>query len=342
MNNRQVSIAILGGFIVGFLAWWFWPSKKEVVPLPVINKPAVALSLPPSPINNEPLAPPREEYPQMTGGKSQSLQDSRWDKKRALDKLDPGWQGRTKISFYGRIIDQFDRPVIGATVSFTWTDLSPNGNSVRQVSSDGNGYFELTGVRGKHLGVRISKEGYLPYEGNRYGFEYAGFWEEAFHEPDPNKPVIFRMRKKSEGVALLHRDGEITLGLGQRRTLNLGGQTQLGVTLTANGEIREKSWSAQLDIIGGGIQVSADEFPFDAPENGYNTQLNIDLTTSKPPNWNSGSVGGLFYFKTTDGKYGRLELRTIPGKTFLEYVYYINPTPGSRNLEYDPAKRINP
>lgn len=311
MNNKQVSIAVLGVLILGVLAWWLWSSPKGASPL--------------------------VGYPQMAGGKCEGVNDPRWAKTKILDKIDPSWQGRVRIKFYGKIIDQNNKPIEGAEASFTWTDLSPNGASSAKSISDANGQFKLENVRGKNLGVHVSKEGYLPLVENRSRFEYAGFWEDTFHEPDPNKPVIFKLRKKGKAEPLLHREGEFTVSLGQRGTLNLDGHTQLGVTLTSNGEIREKNWSAQLDMTGGGIQASADEFPFEAPVDGYKSQLIIDLTTPKPSNWNSGYAGGLFYFKTTDGKYGRLELRTIPGKTFMRYLYYINPS-GSRNLEFDPAK----
>jgi hypothetical protein len=41
--------------------------------------------------------------------------------------------------------------------------------------------------------------------------------------------------------------------------------------------------------------------------------------------------GGQFYVKTVKG-YGRIELKLIPGKSFMGVATFLNPT-GSRNLE---------
>jgi len=186
------------------------------------------------------------------------------------------------------------------------------------------------------MSVRLAKEGYLPYEANQTGFEYAGFWEETFHEPDPNNPVIFRLHKKTEGVPLLHREDRIEAASGQRLTVPIESQTRLGITLIENGQIREKKWSAQLEMTGGGIQPSTDEFPFEAPEDGYQSVLTIDIQNPKPVNWGGLYQGGLFYFKTSDGRYGRIELKTVSGKNFMRYSFFLNPTPGERNLQHRP------
>ena len=40
--------------------------------------------------------------------------------------------------------------------------------------------------------VRVTKDGYLRETSKgRSAFEFAGFWEPTYYEPDPNNPVIF-------------------------------------------------------------------------------------------------------------------------------------------------------
>lgn len=336
--NKWIKIA--GIVALALLAWWLWSFKLEPPIQPIVEKPSTkTLPLQPTPIKSDPLPVASEEYLQMTGGRSSNLEDPRWAKKRVLDKVDPKWQGRVKIEFYGRVVDQFGTPVEGAMAAFTWTDLSQNGSSAAQTLSNSTGLFQLEGIRGKHLNVRVSKKGYQPFEENRPSFEYAGFWEENFHEPDAKNPVIFKLWKKSEAEPLAHREGEITVGIGKVGTVHLDSSTQVQVELITNGELREKNWSSKLRMVGGEIQLTTDEFPFKAPESGYNGELSLDLKTPKPANWGGLYQGGLFYVKTANGHYGRIELKTIPGKAFMRYSWFLNPS-GSQNLEYDPAKQI--
>ncbi len=46
--------------------------------------------------------------------------------------------------------------------------------------------------------VRVTKDGYLRETSKgRSAFEFAGFWEPTYHEPDPNNPVIFPRGKSA-------------------------------------------------------------------------------------------------------------------------------------------------
>jgi len=92
-----------------------------------------------------------------------------------------------------------------------------------------------------------------------------------------------------------------------------------------------RQWAAQVRIVNGGIQPALDEFPFEAPLEGYETELDLGIDTPKPPTWMSLYQGGQFYIKTATG-YGRIELRMISGKSFMRVTTFLNPT-GSRDLE---------
>ena len=39
---------------------------------------------------------------------------------------DPEYEGKQPINFYGKVIDESNQPITGATVIFVWTDLSTN------------------------------------------------------------------------------------------------------------------------------------------------------------------------------------------------------------------------
>ena len=50
-----------------------------------------------------------------------------------------------------------------------------------------------------------------------------------------------------------------------------------------------------------------------------------------------------FYVKAGDGKYARVEIRIIPEyneTAAADLTVYLNPAPGSRNLEFDPTKVV--
>jgi len=240
------------------------------------------------------------------------------------------------INFYGKVVEYITgQPIGGVEIEITWTDLSPNGGSKKTVSSDAQGNFNLTGVTGKGLVIQeLKKDGYIRSNGgSQFGFEYAAFFEETYHQPDPKNPVIFRMKKKTEGEPLIHRQAETTVGAGRVATVQLDQQTVLQIELIANGDLSTKNWSARVTMSGGGIQTSTEEFPFTAPEDGYQASLALDLTTPKPADWTDMYQGGQFYFKTASDQYGRIELKTVPGKTFKRYSLFLNPKPGSRNLE---------
>ena len=54
-------------------------------------------------------------------------------------------------------------------------------------------------------------------------------------------------------------------------------------------------------------------------------------------------VQAKFYVKTGDGKCARVEMRIIPEyneTAAVDLTVYLNPAPGSRNLEFDPTKVV--
>ena len=87
---------------------------------------------------------------------------------------------------------------------------------------------------------------------------------------------------------------------------------------------------------GTGLIESGDEFMVTAPEEGYQTRLTFSQKTTDD-NYKS-ELQTKFYVKTGDGKYARVEMRIIPEyneTAAVDLTVYINPFPGSRNLEFD-------
>ena len=124
----------------------------------------------------------------MPGGPYVSS-DPRWAVVREKDRVDHNWEWSMPISFYGRVVDQDDHPIPGAKIEFGWTDLSPAGSSAKATSSAADGTFSLLEKKGRVLEVDVSKEGFYKVRAERLkSFDYAGFWEANYYEPDPFMP----------------------------------------------------------------------------------------------------------------------------------------------------------
>jgi hypothetical protein len=187
----------------------------------------------------------------------------------------------------------------------------------------------------------LRKDGYVEAKAsNIYSFEYAGFWEPTYHEPDANNPVIFHLRKKREPAPLISSSGKSVLIVGRPFSVPMPDMSQVAGTVSPvrvtvfenDGETR--AWRAEIFVDGGGITPALEEFPFEAPKEGYQSSIDLNEESPRPPGWQDLYEGGWFYFKTEHG-YGLLKLRQIRGRKTLHYEVLFN-TKGGVNLE--PAK----
>jgi len=236
------------------------------------------------------------------------------------------------INFYGRVIDQNGQPVQGAKVRLQWTDMSAAGTTEKFTETDVQGMFSLSNEKGKRLSVFVAKDGYRAVKRGRASFEYAAFFEPNYIEPDPNNPVIFQLIKRQEAQPLIKTEQEIRLPqAGSATTVRLDNTTSLDVSLLANQIKPDQPWSIRVAVTGGGLQTAADEFPMEAPTDGYQSSVAIDRKSPKPSGWSGLYQGGVLYVKTAQG-YGRVEIRMLAGDNKARVTTYLNPS-GSRNLE---------
>lgn len=328
MKHRRIIIAIGALLIVTASIWMLSKRKQEIGSSPIpVSKPA-------------PSAPPfTGPVPAvMPKGPYQGLSDSRWPiywKKREQDR---DFEWKTPIEFFGKVVDQNQQPIPGVEIQTSWTDMSAEGTSKRLLVSDQNGLFSITGIRGKHFGVYdLRKEGYEQAKAsNRFSFEYAGFWEQTYHIPDPNKPVVFYLRKKGEPAPLLSSEGKFVLTFGTPFSVPMpqtaGGTAASLVKVTVfENDPKTRQWKAQISVEGGGVMPALEEFPFEAPKDGYQSSMDLDQKSPHPLGWQDIDEGGCFYIKTNQG-YGLLELRQMKGKQTLHYKVLIN-SKGGTNLE---------
>ena len=283
---------------------------------------------------------PSADYPRWKGDRSTDLRDPRWKILNQRDQTDPGWRGKIEIAFYGKVVDENNQPVAGATIKLSRGDLSPAGTTQVKAQSDADGLFLLTGVVGRGLNISVEKKGYYASKLNRHSYEYAEFSDENFHQPDPNNPVLFHLRKKQDSESLIYRERELKVAVGEVNEVMLDTGGELQIELLTNPRPQEGSWSMRASVVNGGIQVVAEEFPFLAPTDNYQSSLVLDNTIPKPPRWTDVYQGGIFYLKT-GSTYGRIEIQMISGKDWMRIKSWFNPS-GARNLEFDPTKVIKP
>lgn len=289
----------------------------------------------PSPMQNAtPFAAPLPDV--MPKGPYQGMSDPRWPiywKKREQDRK---FEWNRPIEFYGKVVDQNEQPIPNVEVSLNWTDISPKGTSDAIKMTDADGKFSITGIQGKNFGVRsLKKDGYVEaLKSNPHSFEYAGFWEPTYHEPDPNNPVIFHMKKKGESAPLVSFEGKFVLTFGTPSPIPMPHAAEavspVRVAVFENDAKTRKS-RAQVSVDGGGIMPALEEFPFEAPKEGYQSSIDLNQESPRSPGWQDMDEGGWFYIKTAQG-YGLLKLRQMRGKRTLHYQVLLN-SKGGTNLE---------
>ena len=280
------------------------------------------------------------QYPPWDGGHSTDRNDPRWQVIEARDASDPGWRGKMAIEFYGQVVDEANQPAIGATITGIVVDLSPDGSTHYLAKSGPNGLFSFTHISGRGIRIEVKMDGYDASAQGRHSFEYADFDNSYFHLPDARQPIVFHLRKKLGAEPMFYREQDVKLNVGATVEVDLRGGVRLEVRLLSNSPERKDPWSMQVSVVGGGLQVHREEFPFLAPASGYEASLLLDKSTPKPPLWVTLYQGGSLFVKT-DKVYGRVEVTMMPGKQGAHIESWINPS-GSQNLEFDPMKRARP
>ena len=124
------------------------------------------------------------------------------------------------ISFYGKVLDQSNKPVSGAIAHFSWDGTVTNRNALAfrdwpkisaEATTDNNGLFSLTGKLGTELDVSVEKAGYYVSRTNRSNrnFKYSKdnmtclLGLTNYFHPESNHPVIYYVRTIGVGANTL-------------------------------------------------------------------------------------------------------------------------------------------
>jgi hypothetical protein len=345
--KHNLAILLVGVGTAAIVTLWWWSRSPPLLPVPQapIGAQPTAASPTSTPSNVADATPTGRQIP----GGPYEPGDPRWKEARAKDLVDQAWEWRMPINFYGRVVDENKQPVPGAKVEFSWTDLSQAGSSRAQTITDAQGSFSLLNQTGRNLQVRVSKDGYYTPKRQQISFDYAGFWEANYLVPDPNKPVLFRIRKKNQGETLSGGEIRPTLpanGTPVRFDLLNGGRVspegQLEIAAVTNTEQyppRIFNWRALILVPSGGLIEYNDEFPFEAPEGGYQPSVEFDMPTNAL-NWKPLVEKSYFIEFGSPRRYGRIQIRLNGASQKASVSYWVNPR-GSRNLEASSSKQAS-
>lgn len=152
---------------------------------------------------------------------------------------------------------------------------------------------------------------------------------------------------KAIGTVRLPRDGTPTeITLRKERPVAVGsGQGDLRVevwTDDANMDARRQyDWRCRVTVPGGGLVERTGQFDFVAPADGYSPVFEQAMQRVDS-RWTNGFEKN-FFLKLRDGTFARLRFDLAAGGDHFVYLEgFLNPKPGNRNLEFDPAKAISP
>lgn len=234
------------------------------------------------------------------------------------------------IVLYARVIDQFGSPVVGAAVtgSIQINNGTRVGGDTVSLATDGNGFFTISGYKGKALGINVSKAGYILASTNTY-FIYSLLWPASRRfTPDQGNPMVIKMWKLQGAEPLvninqdykLHYTGApINFDLVAGKVVPVGGDVKITVNRPAGNvsEHNPQDWGFSIDVMDGGlIEASSKEsaITFAAPEDGY--QQN-DVLSASSNHTGIGVIQQDFFIQSRNGQ--------VHSK--LQIVFSINETP---------------
>lgn len=279
---------------------------------------------------------------------------------------------KTPITFYGKALDQHGDPVPYARVGYRLLDKFMASGTQGSAEADENGNIFLTNLKGIEISVGIDKEGYyciqdISSQSYAFGKNTDSYTKMA---PTKENPAVLLLQKMGKTVPLyyLTRRCLLTPANGKGASINLatGKPNKYGLqiisTIQKNNGMEHLDWQYELKIEGGGLIERKEpyvfshtpnhdvfiegkpernkQYDFAAPEVGYESSLKVGRLADEPKWMNSKDKS--YYAKFHTGQYAFIKISFIAREDggFIVIESYLNPTPGDRNLEPDPKKRI--
>jgi hypothetical protein len=350
MNKKTIFVLLLVAVATTILIWRKNQPNQPIGPDNIATNPNSVGSTHDAPMSSAPLPAAVANSPAPRSVNADSHQAELMRTFTEEMRSDPMYMFKVPISFYGKVLDQDENPVAEASIEFSWNKVNATNNEMESgtagTSTDDKGLFSLENQKGGQLMVKVTKAGYYNLAGNPCCFEYAQPYAGNFYVPDPNNPVVFHLKKRGVGVALITsqngmrsdvkllipKDGTlINVDFLQRKAAETGPLQIAQVKPTDTRSQDATEWSFQMTIPDGGFVEYHDEFPFEAPDTGYQPTVRFDFQKGQP-NWTDGVKADYYIRFGNPPLYGRLHLETGFDEPGARLTYAINPD-GSRNLE---------
>lgn len=205
------------------------------------------------------------------------------------------------VVFYGKVVDQHGDGIEGVYVHLDTTrDAFLDSGYVESgiyeffVKTDAGGLFSVQGFNAANISVKaLEKTGYMSLKSEMIEASY--FTGPVGLNIPIDKPQVFHMWKiEGEPISLVKRNFFKQLyNDGTPQSFRLGSNTQdfgtLNVALSTDkasysADGQRWNWSFTLEMTEGGIILTDDSLPCNAPESGYKSKVFL-LIDANEPNW---------------------------------------------------------
>lgn len=338
-NKRLVSILVAVVIAVTTGTIFFWqpdPQVETVQPAPVEQEDEMS----PYRAELEAIEELRKTNPRQALEKTEALIESLPEKVQKWVALATE-AGIEDINFFGKVIDQNGRPLVGATVHFeAGGKFLGAGGGFGEAMTDAEGRFDIT-TFGGHLnfwGIRHPQAVFVAHDSPQsdgghdlvdqpsmlfYNHQpWVGAQKWVWTDYDEKNPYIFDVwrfdktqaqynRKKVRQVKMkksVEPDGRIyTANLNLKRKILKEGENPEG-HFTVQCERKPMShnrdysdWQVTIRPIAGGIQATKDRYLNSVPESGYSPSYTIS-SNQQSEDFKPRIRGQRFYFTAQNGQ----------------------------------------
>lgn len=261
------------------------------------------------------------------------------------------------IALYGRVVDQFGQSVSGATVEiFVHSEhFGEKSGADTVLTTDEEGAFSITGLKGSSIGASAMKEGYLRIPAlnsisSSASLGYTGGDGSGDRYSIPSSPIVLELLKVGPVEPMIHV-GKQRWKLPLDATPKMialdsekgEGRHQVEFRFSSDTHIRQLpgnnaytsfDWSFEIRVPGGGVAWDESDLKFEAPESGYKEMVRYQYLASMPGGEWRRVQDGRYFVKFADNTYGRIQFNMDGGsdRRPLYMESWLNLKPNSRNL----------
>jgi hypothetical protein len=357
-NKKNKIIVVIGIVLLIILAVVFLHKEQPVTPV----EKAIEKAIVDKPTHS--VKKPKKQEVTEEFKKPDNVTEEFWNRMLEVHRRAKAMNG--PISFYGKIIDQNNDPVSGMKISWSITRKNEsfkeyfgggkqNIKTTHELFSDHNGEFAIPDKYGYSIRVYgFEKNGYKS-KGGMGGNSTFGY--QQYSKENPKTFKVWKELEKTTEPLIKNKNGYNIICDSRKYYINLitgkktdnPAEADIAISYDVEKGLIPFTWSADVEFLNGGVIKTNDFYTYLAPEEGYDqNKLEYQYTKDQVKDgsstgWRSG-VREKFYTRLRNGKlYGIVIIdisvgRTGTGDIFIDRI--LNPS-GSRNLQYDPKKKIH-